>query len=346
MMNKFIKKLWRWIKDQWLIVLVTPKILIKWWSDRKILPLNQELWQIYRNIHISAYQKTSQFPNLIHPKTLNDIIDWSKLFAQDKIMVQCSDKIRVRDYISASVGEKYLCDLYQVHSSTKDIDFNTLPAQYVIKTNHDSGSVVVVSTNRDRPSEVSLSKLEQSLKKAYGWENGEWPYSYIAPKILVEEFISDPDYEIPPDYKVQCINGRVSHIRYTYDRQSNRKEIVLDPEGNRLDFIVDGTFNKTDDDWQMPTRWDEMIEISEKLASRFFMARVDFFCTKARLVIGEITFFPMGGHSIADGQEYVVKDVDITFPRPLPPIISELENSMPRNFTYKKRSIREKLLDL
>jgi len=36
---------------------------------------------------------------------------------------------------------------------------------------------------------------------------GEWAYSYVKPKVLVEEFIEPHNQNPPPDYKFYCSEG-------------------------------------------------------------------------------------------------------------------------------------------
>ncbi len=46
-----------------------------------------------------------------------------------------TDKVLVRDYVQAKVGEIYLNKIYCVHNNFSDINFEVLPQKFVIKTN-------------------------------------------------------------------------------------------------------------------------------------------------------------------------------------------------------------------
>lgn len=53
------------------------------------------------------------------------------------------DKYEVREYIADKIGAEYLIPLLGVYDSFEDIDFDTLPDQFVLKCTHDSGSIVI-----------------------------------------------------------------------------------------------------------------------------------------------------------------------------------------------------------
>ncbi|WP_289490274.1 ATP-grasp fold amidoligase family protein, partial [Klebsiella pneumoniae] len=53
------------------------------------------------------------------------------------------DKYAVRSYIAETIGEQYLVPLLGRWERAEDIDFDTLPNQFVLKCNHDSGCVLI-----------------------------------------------------------------------------------------------------------------------------------------------------------------------------------------------------------
>ena len=59
----------------------------------------------------------------------------------------------------------------------------------MIKTNHDSGTVLVVRDKSQLDYDAVKNRFDQPLRRAYGWANGEWAYAYITPMIFIEECI-------------------------------------------------------------------------------------------------------------------------------------------------------------
>ncbi|WP_275041295.1 ATP-grasp fold amidoligase family protein, partial [Brachyspira hyodysenteriae] len=69
--------------------------------------------------------------NLENPKTFNEKLQWLKLYYHDPLMTICADKYAVREYIKETIGEEYLIPLIGVWDRVEDIDFNSLPNQFV-----------------------------------------------------------------------------------------------------------------------------------------------------------------------------------------------------------------------
>ncbi len=287
-----------------------PFVLSKWKADSKHLPLKQSHKELYFIIHQHTARKLFKFPELVNCKDFNDKIQWLKLFDQDEKKIQCSDKLGVREYASEIVGDKYLVPLYQIVEEFDDIDFNSLPESFVLKTNHDSGTVVLVRDKKKLDKKTAKAKLESSLARKYGWEVGEWAYSFIKPKILIEYFIEPGADSAPPDYKFYCVNGKVKFCHYIYDRGVNVKEQLLNSAGQDLKVPLHPKF-PLGNDFVLPNNWNEMISLAEKLSKGFKCVRVDLFTTsKGEMFIGEMTFWPMAGTYRGKGQKYHGKALD------------------------------------
>ena len=288
---------------------LTLRIKVKWLNDKRQLPLMPAHYELYDIIHRLYWRKLHDFPNLINCRDFNDKIQWLKLFDQSPEIVRCSDKILVRDHVRERVGEEYLVKLYQVHDHFSEIDFDALPQSFVIKTNHDSGSVILVRDKSKFNYQSAKVRIEAALKRCYGWENGEWAYAYVNPKVFVEEFINPESQTPPPDYKFYCIDGVVRFIHYIYDRGFDTKEQTLDPEGNDLATELYPSF-KLSKGFKKPACWEQMISVAERLGRGFKCVRVDLFRSGDHIYAGEMTFWPMAGHYEGEGQKKLGKFLD------------------------------------
>ncbi len=259
------------------------------------------------------------WPELVNCRDFNHKIQWLKLFDQDESMVKCSDKLLVRDYVSERVGSKYLTALYQVGSQYQDIDFDRLPKSFVLKTNHDSGSVVLVRDKSILDHCATARLLNASLNRVYGSEKGEWAYALIAPKLFVEEFIDPGENMPPPDFKFHCVDGKVRYLHYIYDRGGDTRELFTDRQCRLHAFNVyfpygdQRVFSK-------PIEWDEMVEIAEKLSGPFKYVRVDMFLSSGRIYVGEMTFWPMAGCYHEEGQGVLGRALDFDRHNAKPPV--------------------------
>jgi len=189
-----IKKLLQW--------LLRPFVFLKWNKDKRHLQLESENYDLYLMIHVSYWMKFYTFPNLLNCNDYNLKIHWLKLFDQNPLMIQCCDKVLVRDFVKERIGEGYLPELYKVSDSYSGINFDLLPSSFVIKTNHDSGTVVIVKDKTLLDHTNVELKIKESLSKSYGWDLGEWAYSFVKPRVFAEELLGFEDPVAPPQQTI------------------------------------------------------------------------------------------------------------------------------------------------
>ena len=312
------------------------KLYFKLCTDYICLPLSIDHFQIYSIIHRSCLRELGSFPDLVNCRDFNDRIQWLKLFDQDREIIRCSDKLRVRERVHERLGEEYLAMVYQVANCFSEIRFEDLPGQFVIKTNHDSGSVLIVRDKSMLDYEVAKNRFDQSLRRAYGWDNGEWAYAYITPMIFIEECIGcSGDVVSPPDYKFQCVNGRVVFVRCTSDRGIGQKEAVLDRDGKNFGFVISEDFD-LNLYFVKPSNWHEMIIAAEAISQGFKCVRVDLYSVNGRIVFGEMTFYPMAGLYRGEGQRRLGKLLNFDSRTTKPFLIPTLEAEQSRFSLYSE----------
>ncbi|MGL4653468.1 ATP-grasp fold amidoligase family protein [Cetobacterium sp.] len=76
-------------------------------------------------------------------KTFNEKIQQRILKDRKDIYTRLADKYLVRDYVKNKIGEEYLIKLLGIYEKAEDIDYDKLPDKFVLKCNHDSGSVII-----------------------------------------------------------------------------------------------------------------------------------------------------------------------------------------------------------
>lgn len=274
----------------------------KWRRDKKILPLADEHWDLYKGIHQASWLRLQEFPNLVDCRDYNDRIQWLKLFDQDPRIVQCADKLGVRDYIRERTGDRYLTELYQVTSSFGEIDFDALPKAFVIKATHDSASAVLVRDKVEFDRTAASDHFARCLARVYAELEGEWAYAHVPPRLMVEEFINPQACEPPCDYRFHCVNGEIRWIQNDVPFKPKMKEVTVDPSGRPMGVhfsshkIYSGEFAR-------PAQWEEMSDLARTLSSGWKYIRIDMFVSSDRIFAGEMTFFPYSGFYKGEGQK-------------------------------------------
>src|SRR5262245_20349025 len=129
------------------------------------------------------------------------------------VFTRLADKYRVRDYVTAKLGPQYLVKLLWHGIDPHKIPFDTLPEQYVIKTNHWSGDKVVVRGGVDH--REIIEHFSKILGQSYYWVCREYYYHAIPPQVLIEELLDDGEPKGPLDYRFWCFDGVPELIQVT-----------------------------------------------------------------------------------------------------------------------------------
>lgn len=248
-------------------------------------------------LKIKFYIKMKKRLDLKKPKTYNEKLQWLKLYYRDPLYPRLVDKYEVKEYISNVLGEKYVIPCLGVYNSFDEIDFDLLPERFVLKCTHDSGAIVC--TNKEAfDYEQARNELEKRMRTNYYWGSREWPYKYVKPRIIAEEFMVDESgYELK-DYKFFCFNGDVKALYIATDRGKEGSETrfdFFDENFNHLPFT--NAHSNAVVTPKCPQRFDEMKSAAERLSQGMPHVRVDLYNVNGRIYFGEYTFFHMGGNT-------------------------------------------------
>lgn len=233
--------------------------------------------------------------DLIHPRSLNEKIQWLKLYDRKEKYTKMADKFISKEYVSNIIGEKYIIPTYGVWDNFDDIDFNKLPNKFVLKCTHDCGSVIVCKDKYKFNTEFARKRIKKAMSFNYFWVGREWAYKNIKPRIIAEQYIEDADTKDLRDYKFYCFADVVDSVLVCLDRVSgNTKFYFFDKKWNlkrynklAKDLPAEFTLPK-------PNNIDEMFEIAKKLSvsSGAPFLRVDLYNANGKIYFGELTFYP------------------------------------------------------
>ncbi len=224
------------------------------------------------------------------------MIQYRKLYDRKDFYTLCSDKYRVREYVKNIIGAKYLIPLLDAYDNVRDIDFNNLANEFVIKVNHGSGQNIIVKDKAKLNISQVKNQLNYWMRKNHYYNSREWQYKNIEPKIIFEKLMLDENGKVPYDYKFHCINGKIEFIQIDVDRFGKHKRIYYSPIWEEMPFnwspiLKNGVEKyKKAQTQHKPKLLNEMSEIVEKLAKYFYYIRVDLYIIKDKIYFGELTF--------------------------------------------------------
>lgn len=235
--------------------------------------------------------------NIQNPVYFNDKMQWLKFNYRFPLQSIVSDKYLVRKYVAEKVGAEYLIPIYGVWEHFKEINFEKLPDNFVLKCNHDSGGLAICTDKATFDIAKAERKISKSLNDNFFYIGREYQYKFIKPRIICEEFISD-NGKIPMDYKIYCFNGVPDVILVCKDRFQNESHraqyYFFDHQWNFL-RLNKGDENITDPKIDKPLHLEEMLEVARKLSQDFLFARIDLYNIDGKIYFGEITLTPNSG---------------------------------------------------
>ena len=206
------------------------------------------------------------------------------------------DKYEVKQYVKAKIGAKYIIPTYGVWNCFEDIDFEMLPNQFVLKTTHDSGGVVICKDKKNFNIEVAQKKINKSLKQKYYLQGREWPYKNVKPRIVAEKYMEDHTTKELRDYKFFCFNGVPRMMFIASDRENEAVETKFDFFD--MDFhhlkLTNGHPN-ADKTLEKPKMFYQMQELAAELSENIPQIRVDFYEVDGKIYFGELTFSHWSG---------------------------------------------------
>lgn len=260
------------------------------------------------------YEYSNQYAYKIdfsNPITYTEKMQWLKLYDQSEKKTKYTDKYEVRKHISLVLGEKYLIPLISINGidcfeNVKQINFDALPNQFVLKCTHGSHMNIIV---KDK-SRLSNKDIRGIKRKLNDWLNTnyafvvscELQYKDIKPRIIIEKYMDDGQPTLC-DYKVFCYSGVPKFISINQFRGTEKYcESYFDLDFKPLPYTLGN--HLVNPDIQRPQQLSKLIEFSRLLAEDFAHIRVDFYIINGNIYFGELTFSPGAGYDFPNPMLY------------------------------------------
>lgn len=235
--------------------------------------------------------------DLDNPKTFQEKLQWIKLNDRKEIYHQMVDKYDAKKFIKEKVGEEYVIPTLGIWERFEDIDFDSLPNQFIIKNTHDSGTYFICKDKSQLDiKEVRKRLLIDERKEDYYVFSREWPYKGLKHRIIAEPLLDDGKGDYLTDYKFFTFNGEPKFFYVTSNRgkEGGLKEDFFDVKGNLLEINQKGYYNNELTP-ELPRKLNQMVEFCKILSENTYHLRVDFYEVNGKIYCGELTFFDGGG---------------------------------------------------
>lgn len=236
--------------------------------------------------------------NIDNPQTYNEKINWLKLFDRKSIYSQMADKAAVKEVVASKIGAQYCIPTLGVWECFNDIDFESLPNKFVLKSTNGGGGTGVVICKDKSKLDINNAKMKLEASTQTDWKiNREWVYKDIKPRIIAEEIIENSDGSDLVDYKFHCFNGEPKLLFVASDRylgQNTLKFDWYDMDLKHLPFKSKGYENANKDFKSFP-EFEDMKKIARKISEGIPYLRVDLYLVDGKIYFGETTFYHDAG---------------------------------------------------
>ena len=264
---------------------------IKMWGyiiDRDF-SFEEKKWAIQKHCILNL----GYYPDLDNPKSLNEKTNWYKLHYRDPLITKCIDKYLFKQYVIDTVGEQYVVPLLGVYDKAEEISIDSLPMNFVLKSNWGSGSRHVMVIKNHKMPENWQYKLNSWILP---WENVyyhtfDWGYRDITPKILAETYLENKGLE----YDFFCFYGEPRFLYVSNNSEPGEIQYrnFYDIDWNYLPIkrLAPNFSSKLD----KPLEFEEMLTLCRKLSKPFPHVRVDLMVLNQKIYVGELTFYTGSG---------------------------------------------------
>lgn len=242
--------------------------------------------------------------DLNHPRTFNEKMQWLKVHQHSEVYSEMVDKCAVKKIVAKKIGEKYVIPLIGgPWEKFEDINFECLPDEFVLKTTHDCGGVIVCKDKKKLDLNKTKKFLNKHMKLNYYFTSREWPYKNVKPQIIAEKYVKDGDNEFLPVYKIMCFNGEPKIIQTIQnDKQPNESIDYFDTEWNLYSFKQN--FPNSEIPLARPEKLSEMLNIARKLSEGMPFIRIDLYQINGEIYFSEFTFYSDAGFAKFEPEEW------------------------------------------
>ena len=118
-------------------------------------------------IKLVYYARMNKKIDLKNPATFNEKLNWLKIYNRDPLYTLLVDKYEVKKYIANKIGDEYIIPTLGVWNTFDEIDFDSLPNQFVLKCTHDSGGLISCTNKEKLDKETIKTQINKSLKNNF-----------------------------------------------------------------------------------------------------------------------------------------------------------------------------------
>ncbi len=273
------------------MIILKHKIFKKKYFQSPLLRRMLKVLPDYVYIPLMYYLQTGNILSLKNPKTYCEKLQWLKLYGDYESLSDYADKSKAKIIAQKSIGKSHIIPTLGIWNRFEDIDFDSLPNQFILKCTHDSGGNYICLDKNSIPYKELGKFLNTRLYINYYWYLRERQYKNIVPKIIAEPVLSNEKNLV--DYKFFCFNGSPKVLMVVHVVDGKRFSNYYDEQLTPIDISMG---NPTYiGDLTLPENINEMCRMAQQLSSDLKHVRIDMYNIDGKIYFGEYTFHHWSG---------------------------------------------------
>lgn len=273
------------------MIILKHKIFKKKYFQSPILRFVLKLLPNFVYIPLIYYLQTGNILSLKKPKTYCEKLQWLKLYGNYEVLSDYADKSQAKKIAEKSIGKEHIIPTLGIWNQFEDIDFASLPNQFVLKCTHDSGGNYVCQDKKSIPYKELEKFFKNRLNINYYWYLRESQYKNIVPRIIAEPLLSNGKNIV--DYKFFCFNGFPKVLMVVHVVNGKKFSNYYDEQLNPIDVSMGNPSYMYDS--TLPENINEMCEMARLLSSDLNHVRIDMYNINGNIYFGEYTFHHWSG---------------------------------------------------
>ena len=250
--------------------------------------------------YISAWNQLEYRPNLVEPRSLNELILASKRrFRGDMSLARrVTDKVEFKEWLREKPAwEDLVIPTLGVYGSVDEVRVLVFAHDTILKPTHLSGRAILFEKDKALGAR-ELAEVGRWLRRDYYRRSREPNYKGLRKRLICELLLRDESGNVPMDFKFFMVEGRPLVVQVDLDRFGNHTRQFYSPDWRLLDFSLKYPRNPVPLD--RPTQLSAALDAASSLAREFPLCRVDLYLLPGGTIkAGEITFFPDGGTGLS-----------------------------------------------
>lgn len=257
-------------------------------------------------IQIQYFCYLHKFLNLKNPQTYNEKMQWMKLYNRNPLYTKLVDKIEAKKYVDSILGSGHTFPLLGSWERVEDVDFDTLPNEFVLKCNHNSAVGMSICKDKAKgvytrahggdkiyiTKEKVIDELRKGLAEDFYRSGREWPYKDVKRRVFAEKFMKSDDGGQLKDYKILCFDGDPKYIWVGANYDPMWFDLY---SADWQNMHVKWGYDAGPDKLPRPAQLEELLDVAHKLSQGIPHVRVDLYSIGGTVYFGEFTFFTWAG---------------------------------------------------